>query len=202
MRTQEREIKYFSQKELKKIFSAIEKTKDSWNRFWLRDLCIFQLWYFCGLRASEVWLIKISDYNPRNSEIYIRRLKGSLNTTIRLDSKRKSILDKYIREYQLKNSDKPLFISRNFKAVSGITITYLTDKYIKSIPSISDEKRHFHTLKHTIAVHLAESWVDIKELREYLGHKRIESTLQYFSYTTAQKNAFYEKIAKGNMIVS
>jgi hypothetical protein len=29
MRTQEREIKYFTQKELKKIFSAIEKTKDS-----------------------------------------------------------------------------------------------------------------------------------------------------------------------------
>lgn len=194
MRQEERVIKYFSQKELKKIFSFIESTKET-NRFWLRDLVIFQLAYICWMRASEVWMLKLENFNPQSWEIFIRRLKGSLNNTIRLDNDRKRLLTRYIKEYWIKESSEHLFISRNKVPISGITITYLADKYLSGIKSISDDKCHFHTLKHSIAVHLAESGASLQELKEYLGHKRIESTLCYFSYTTTQQEAFYKKIS-------
>lgn len=201
MRKEERVIKYFTQKELKKIFTVIEKSKDNNNRFWLRDLVIFQLWYFCGMRSSEVWLLKLENYNIQSWELFIKRLKGSLNNTIRLDKTRKNLLGKYIREYKIKDSESHLFISRNNRPVSGVTITYLAKKYLTNIRSISNDKKHFHILKHTICINLCESKANLQEVREYLWHKRIESTLVYFAYTTSQQDDFYKKIKENNMLV-
>ncbi len=200
-RQEERVVKYFTQKELKKIFSVIEKSKETWNRFWLRDLLIFNLWYFCGMRSSELWLLKLENYNSRTWELFIKRLKGSLNNTLRLDKARKLLLDKYIRQYWINESAQYLFISRNKRPITWITITYLADKYLSEIKNISVDKKHFHTLKHSIAIHLLESKANLQEVREYLGHKRIESTLCYFAYTTSQQDNFYNKIANNNMIV-
>lgn len=200
MRKEERVIKYFSQKELKKIFSAIENTKEN-NRFWLRDLTIFNLAYLCWMRASEVWMLKLENFNSQSWEIFVRRLKNSLNNTIRLDNDRKKLLSKYIKEYWIKEQSDFLFISRNKIPISWITITYLMQKYSELVKWISTDKLHFHTLKHSIAVHLAESGATLQEIREYLGHKRIESTLCYFSYTTSQQEAFYKKISENNRLV-
>ncbi len=33
-----------------------------------------------------------------------------------------------------------------------------------------------------------------RDLQYYLGHKRVDSTLNYFKYTTKQRDSFYEKI--------
>lgn len=200
MRQENKVIKYFTQKELKKLFSVIEKSKEDWNRFWLRDLTIFNIAYYWWLRASEIWMLKLENYNKSTGEIFVKRLKWSLNNTIRLDSTRINLLNKYIREYKITNEEAFLFISRNKVPVSGKTIEFLMSKYWE-MTNISREKLHPHTLKHSIAVHLAESWADIKEIQQYLGHRRIESTLQYFAYTTVQQNHFYEKIAKNSKLV-
>jgi integrase len=100
MRKEEREIKYLSQKELKKLFDTIEKTKDN-NKLYLRDLLIFNLMYFLALRVSEVGVLLFEDYNSLNNTIYIRRLKGSNNNTLKLDDKRLKLMRKYIREYNI-----------------------------------------------------------------------------------------------------
>jgi hypothetical protein len=40
------EIKYLNKKELKKLFSAIENSKEE-RKYYLRDLIIFNLAYYC-----------------------------------------------------------------------------------------------------------------------------------------------------------
>lgn len=62
-------------------------------------------------------------------------------------------------------------------------------------------KPHFHMLKHSICVHLAESGLDIKELQQWLGHKSIENTLIYFQFTSKQFEAMHDKIKNNNMLV-
>jgi site-specific recombinase XerD len=66
---------------------------------------------------------------------------------------------------------------------------------------LPEEKQHPHILKHSIAVHLAESWVDIKDLQYYLWHKNINNTTIYFQYTTKQMDSFYNKLKANNELV-
>ncbi len=198
MRKQENVIKYFTDKEIRKIFSTIEKTKDLWNPYYLRDLCVFHILYYCGLRASEIGLIRLWNYNPQTWELFVIRKKGSVNNTIRLDSTRKKILDKYIRTYNIKDSEKHLFISRISRPFSWATVTHLCDKYLSQISSIPDDKKHPHSFRHSCAIALASSGFDIKDLQYFLWHKRIESTMVYFSYTTSQMDDFYRKLEKNS----
>ena len=92
-RNNETKIKYLTQQEAYSLFKTIENTYTSHS---LRDLVIFRIAYRCGLRVSEIALLKMQDYNASKGELYCRRLKGSNNNTLRLDSKTKYILDKYI----------------------------------------------------------------------------------------------------------
>lgn len=203
-RKQDREIKYLTQDELKRFFKVI---KESGQKFWLRDLTAFTLIYYCGLRASELQYITLESYKPDSREIHVKRLKGSVSNTIRLiqDDKVK-LLNKYIKEYtwdelyQINSSTTPLFKSKNWKAMDLEAIRFLMKFYWKKA-RLPEEKQHPHILKHSIAVHLAESWVDIKDLQYYLWHKNINNTTIYFQYTTKQMDSFYNKLKANNELV-
>ncbi len=200
-RKQEREINYLSQKEIKRLFEAI---KNSENKFKLRDLALFTVIYLGWLRASEVKLLKASDYRPEVKELFIRRLKGSNSNTIRIiDDEKRRLLNKYIKEYSGKelykiNSENDyLFKWKNGKPLDLEAIRFLFKQYWR-LAKLPKEKQHPHILKHSIAVHLAESGIDIKDLQYYLGHKNINNTTIYFQYTTKQMDNFYNKLSQNN----
>ena len=72
-RKQNRDIKFLTHKDLNILFKSIESTSKT-NKFMIRDLLIFNLAYYCGLRISEIALIKRENYNQHTKEIYIKRL--------------------------------------------------------------------------------------------------------------------------------
>jgi site-specific recombinase XerD len=51
-----------------------------------------------------------------------------------------------------------------------------------------------------MAVHLAESSLDVKELQYWLGHKNINNTIIYFQFTTTQQESMYQKLSHGNAL--
>jgi len=192
-----KKIKYFTQKELKKLFRSIERQKN--YPFVLRDLTMFNVGYLYGLRVSEIGKLHQKNFNEPGGELFCTRLKNSISNTICLDDKRKNLLKKYIREHQVKNGD-PLFVARKGNLISARQLDRLMKHYAGKA-KLPEDKAHWHTLKHSIAVHLAESGADVKELQNYLGHKKIDSTMVYFQFTTKQQDAFYNKIAGSAQIV-
>lgn len=194
----ETKIKYLTQQETISLFNSIENSYSSHS---IRDLAIFRLAYRCGLRVSEIALLKFQDYNMPKGEIYCKRLKGSNNNTLRLDEKTKSALDKYINENNIMSTSQTIFTSQKNNPISRQTLDYLTKKYC-SLAGIEDtSKHHFHAIKHTTAVHLAECDMDIKELQWWLGHKSVSNTEIYFQFTTKQQDSMYEKLeGKSEMV--
>ena len=63
-----KEIKFLTEDELARLFSVIPS---------VRDRAMFQIAYRAGLRASEVGLLQLRDYDPKADRIFIHRLKGS-----------------------------------------------------------------------------------------------------------------------------
>lgn len=98
-----------TQKEAIALFNSIESLNSSHS---LSDLAVFRLVYRCGLRASEISLLKFEDCNMDKGEIYCKRLKGSNNNTIRLDEKTKHILNKYINKNGTSSISQILFKSQ------------------------------------------------------------------------------------------
>jgi len=192
MRKIDSEIKYLTKKEIKKLFWSIEKSKNE-NKYRLRDLVFFNLAYYCWLRISEISLIKLDNFNKDVWQIYIKRLKWSNNSTIVLDKQRLLLLKKYIREYRIKEDSEFLFKTKTWKLVWKPTIEYLVGKY-KDMSKL--KHFHFHMLKHSIAVHLLEIWLSIFELKNYLWHKSINSTMVYSSFSSQMNRDIYNKISR------
>lgn len=191
----EQTIKYLSQKELKNLFNEI---CNSTSKYKTRDLAIFRVAYCCGLRASEIGLINYGNYNKNTGELYCKRLKGSWNNTIRLDKETLRVLNKYIKGNIFTFDEDLLFKSQEGKPISRKTLDVLMKKYCTSANIKNTSLHHFHALKHSCGVHLAESGLDIKELNFWLGHKNINNTLIYFQFTTTQQKQLYKKLENNN----
>ncbi len=191
-------IKYFTQQEAIMLFNVIKNSESSHS---IRDLALFRVAYRCGLRASEISIITLENYNADRGELYCKRLKGSNNNTIRLDSETKAILDEYIALNNIRSNTEVLFTSQKNRPISRQTLDYLMKKYCAMAGIADKSKYHFHALKHTTAVHLAESDMDIKELQWWLGHKAVSNTEVYFQFTTKQQEKMYAKLAEKNEMV-
>lgn len=190
----EEKIKYLTEKEFKKLIKAIEKTKGTnIGAYWVRDKLMFLLAFECGLRASEVGMLKKEDYNDVANELYCRRLKGSNNNTIRLTKSTGNLLKKYLREEP--NDTEYIFISRKGNQITNYTLNKLCKKYFK-LAKLDMSKAHFHTIKHTTGVYLAEQGLDVKEVQYILGHKKIDNTMIYFQFTTKQQEELYRKLGR------
>lgn len=194
----EDKIKYFTQSELKNLFKAIDSAED---RHKIRDMAIVRLAYYCGLRATEIGIITYANYNKATKEIYCKRLKGSWNNTIRIDKVTVKVLNNYIKEYGPFKDMDILFKSQEGNPISRKTLDRIMKKYCKKANINDVSKHHFHTLKHSCGVHLAESGLDIKEVNFWLGHKNINNTMVYFQFTTKQQEQLYKKLDKSSAMV-
>ena len=195
-----REIKYLTNAEFNRLILSFEKAeklfiadkKKQAFKFFRRDKLIFLLAYECGLRASEVSNLKKEDFHENSKELFCRRLKGSRNNTIRLTRDTSKSLKDYMK---YENNSNYIFLSRKSSLLSRQHLTRLCKKYFE-LADIPKEKQHFHTLKHTAGVHLADCGLDIKEVQYILGHRNVENTMIYFDFTSKQQEVLYTKLGR------
>lgn len=187
----DREIKYFTNRELKALFKVIENDD---SKYAARNEAIFKIAYYCALRVSEVALIEVEDFNSTRNELYCRRLKGSYNNTLKIIDK--EVLKALKRHLKNNKGQNHMFISRNNKPISRKMLDYLMKKYCEDAKIQDKSKWHFHTLKHTRAVDLAEQGLDLKEIQYWLGHKEVNNTQIYFQFTSSQQEYLYKKIER------
>lgn len=184
-----RELGYLLPSETKELIAEIAKDK---GKNAVRNMAIFRLAIYGGLRASEIRLIRISDYDPQRKQIYCKRLKHSCSNTLRIIDRYvlDALDDYYERRIHHPVSTDALFLSNKGNPISRKQLDVLTKKYC-SRTTIPASKHHFHVLKHTRAVQLADCGVNVQDIQWWLGHKRIENTLIYMQFTTRQQEHLY-----------
>ena len=115
-----------------------------------------------------------------------------------LGSEQKIILEKYIKIYNIPiNSDNLLFYNSQKEALTRMGITYIIKKYV----SIARNKNPLdfqinvtpHTFRHSKAMHLLESGVNLIYIRDFLGHESVTTTEIYARANPENKRKAIEK---------
>lgn len=179
-------LKYLTINQIKSIIRAIEKKSNNV----LRDKLIVLLGFEFGLRISEIIDLKISDFNLQDEELFCRRLKGSVQSKFEIQQNTLKIIKKYLDE---NNNDNYFFTNSKGEQLTVQGINYIFKKYC-SIAKITPDKSHYHVLKHSRGVWLAENGFAIQHIQILLGHRDIKNTMVYASYSNSQKFDVFTKL--------
>lgn len=186
IREQRNITNYLTNYEFKRLKSEVLKGGKHKEKYWL----MLQLAFEGGLRVSEMCGLTIHDINIDNGTMLCRRGKGSNTTTIYLTKETLKKLDDYIKIF---NPVEHLFLSSKGTPYTQGSVNKMFKRYCEKakIPVL---KRRFHVLKHTRGVFLAEKGLNLQQIKNFLGHKSIQSTLVYAVFTTSQEESAYELI--------
>lgn len=164
------------------------------GRYALRDRVLFLLLYNTGARVQEVADLRRSNFDFESSPRVRLHGKGDKWRICPLWQQTVDLLKELLLQQNTAHvPDGAIFLSQNgtpltrfgiYKIVRRHTDTILKNKN-SSLP------RHIgpHTFRHTAAVHLLESGVEVNVIRNWLGHVSLDTTNRYAEITTRMKEA-------------
>lgn len=150
-----------------------------------RDLLILSLFYFTGIRLSEMVALKTSSISE--SSEFIRVIgKGNKERLIPIHPELKPLLRNY--EEQRKQIDindcKSYFITVKGEPVYPKLVYRIVNHYLSMVTPM--KKRSPHVLRHTFATHLLNQGADLNAIKELLGHANLSAT-QVYTHNTFEK---------------
>lgn len=151
-----------------------------------RDYCILALFLNCGLRLSELAGINLNDYTPEG--VLKVTGKGNKERVVYLNASCKNALETYrkVRPNDGLKDKSALFISRQKNRISVKTIQFLVNKYLK-LAGLGNMGYSVHKLRHTAATLMYQhGHVDIRILKEILGHENLGTTEIYTHIANSQ----------------
>jgi site-specific recombinase XerD len=154
--------------------------------------------YNTGARVSEIADACVADLSPDRRRCLRLHGKGRKERVVPLWSSTCRVLSSWLRETKL-SSDAPLFPARGGGRLSrsGIEdrLTSAVATAIRSCPSLSGRRISPHTLRHTTAMHLLQSGVDVTVIALWLGHESPATTHIYIEADLAMKKRALDKLA-------
>ena len=152
----------------------------SWEGY--RDYCMITFFLNCGMRLSELVGINCNDYmSTKVGEqivTYIKILgKGSKERIVYLNSACITAYQNYIN-VRPSAKDKALFISRRGTRISNRRVEQIIEEKLK-LSGLSGMGFSVHKLRHTAATLMYQNGVDVRVLKEVLGHENLDTTQIY-----------------------
>lgn len=141
------------------------------------DKLIIQLTYEGGLRVSETINIKRSDIDYDNNEIRVIG-KGNKPRRVVFSKRTKSMLLDYLHT---RDNFCPYLFIKEFNLVERQMTRHQALHLIKRIAkkAVPYKKATFHMLRHSRGRNLREARVDTMTIKDYLGHKNVNTTQIY-----------------------
>lgn len=114
-----------------------------------------------------------------------------------------NLLKQYVDQnhiYRVENSAKLLFENRSGNKLTRAGITYILNKYVESARQINPDfipnNISPHCIRHSKAMHLLQSGVNLIYIRDLLGHVDLKTTEIYARADTKMKRDALEKADK------
>lgn len=182
-----KEIDYLTKEELNKYLSNIDTNKLKG----IRDYTLITLLYDSAARAEEITNIRVNDLildsNP-SVKLYGKRKKYR---TVPITEQTRKLLINYIFLFKLNNFSY-LFSGNKNQKCSTKMISHIINKYATKCEI--NKNIHPHILRHTRAMHMLESGVELVYIRDILGHTNITTTEIYARTNIETKRKVLENV--------
>ncbi len=154
--------------EITRLFNAVTNKKHK---------AILFMAYSAGLRVSVVVNVKLKHIDSDRMQIFVERSKGKKDRYVNLSPILLDVLRKYIQLADPKPSDylfEGQFPGSMYSARSAQSIFQMARKAAGIRKDVT-----FHSLRHSFATHILEKGIDIRYIKDILGHFNIKTTERY-----------------------
>jgi integrase/recombinase XerD len=173
-----------------------------------RDLVLLSLIYDSGARVQEIADVRIADVRLPSPAIIKLTGKGNKTRVVPLMEPMARLIEQYLKENKLhlpQCNEYPLFSNRKNHKLTRSGISYILKKHFDQAKELFPG--HFpdtispHVLRHSKAMHLLQSGVNLVYIRDLLGHANIQTTEIYARADASMKrkaleNAYADVVPK------
>jgi integrase/recombinase XerD len=192
-RADRRVIKALSREEVEAIISAPDLSQ--WNG--RRDHALLLTLYNTGARVSELISLRCRQVHFGTSTYLQLHGKGRKERTVPLWPKTARVLRGWFQDIDdLGNS--LIFPSVRGRPLTRNGVNYILQQAVSAVsdkqPSLRDKKISPHSMRHSTAMHLLQSGVDISMIALWLGHESTDTTHVYLEADLNMKEQTLRKL--------
>lgn len=170
------------------------------GKYQIRNVAMFLLMSYAGLRVSELHRLNIADFNRSTNTLQVFG-KGRKWRVIPLPAELVKVLNKALIERMDTRSsvEQPFFVSQFGRRISVRMIQTIAEKHFevlkKQYAELQGKSISSHKLRHTFATMQVLAGTDIRTLQELLGHASIQTTQIYTHVGDKQKQDAMNRVS-------
>jgi site-specific recombinase XerD len=179
-RTTRSAVTYLSKDELKALLEAPDRTTPLGRR----DHCLILFLGRTGARVSECCDVNAADLHLQWPQQVLLRGKGKKERAVPLSEDTAQQLKALLDERGLTaDSEGAVFVNARGERLTRHGVTHILKRAhvtaAKTDTNLATKRISPHTLRHTTAMHLLQSGVDLTTIQSWLGHETVNTTHHY-----------------------
>lgn len=160
--------KVLNEAEIRRMFAAVTN---------LKHKAILFTAYSAGLRVSDTVNLKIADIDSGRMQIRVADSKGGKDRYVQLGMLTLDVLRAYLKQC---NPRPVVYLFEGSRPGEAYSTTSAQTIFREARDKAGIRKQvSFHSLRHSFATHLLEKGVDIRYIKDLLGHFSIKTTERY-----------------------
>lgn len=152
----------------------------------IRDRLLIMLFYYTGMRRSELIGLELSSFDKHNGNLKVLG-KGNKERILPVNGELSEILTLYIQERKKvpgAENINSLFLTDGGKSLYPNFVYRVVKEHLAKVSTA--KKRSPHVLRHTFATHMLNNGADLNAIKEILGHANLSAT-QIYTHNSAEK---------------
>lgn len=171
---------FVQENDIKTLFNYVEFT-DNWQG--QTEKLILQLFYYTGIRVSELINLKVSQLDIYYSHIKVLG-KGNKERIIPVNNELLHALQAYITNRPADTGTDKIFVNDKGKPLYAKNVYNSVKKNLALVTTV--KKKSPHILRHSFATHLTNNGADLNAVKELLGHSSLAAT-QVYTHNSIEK---------------
>src|SRR5262249_20869120 len=176
-RTALREIQHLELSEVQAILAGIDRSTPNGRR----DHVLVSFMFNTGARVGEVVGLQACDLALDPLPSVRLRGKGRKERRCPLWAETAKALRAHLRERQVApHEPRSVVLNHRRQPLTRLGVRWILHKHVRKaaacVPSLKNKRLHPHSMRHSTAIHLLRSGIDLSTIANWLGHVSINTT--------------------------